>query len=315
MYKNHIICVVVPAHNEETQIGHVIDTMPEFVDNIVIVDDASSDRTAAVVTQRQQYRPGIVLLRNERNLGCGGSLAAGFMWCRSQKVDIVVRMDGDGQMDPANLSSLLDPVAEGVTDYAKGNRFFSGTAYQKMPKIRYLGNAFLSLLSKIASGYWHVADFQSGFTAMNRNVLERIDWNKMYKRYGQPNDLLVRLNVHNFRVRDVPIEPVYNVGEKSGMKISRVVFTISWLLLKMFLWRMKEKYVIRDFHPLVFFYFFGFIFGILSIILFGRMFVYWMVFDHIPRINALAAMFSFMSTSQFTLFGMWFDMEVNKELK
>ena len=122
----------------------------------------------------------------------------------------------------------------------------------------YFGNAVLSLLTKIASGYWHVADSQSGYTAMNRNVLNTINWRFMYTRYGQPNHLLIMLNVFNFRVRDVPVIPVYGIGEKSGIKVKKVIFTLSWLLFKNFMWRMKEKYFIRDFHPLIFFYFFFF---------------------------------------------------------
>jgi hypothetical protein len=218
-------------------------------------------------------------------------------------------------MDPADLPSILDPVVSGEVDYSKGNRFFTGEAYQKMPKIRYFGNAVLSLLTKIASGYWHIADSQSGYTAINKKALQLIDWDKMYPRYGQPNDLLVRLNVYDLKVRDVPVRPVYNIGEKSGIKIPKVIFTISWLLLKLFLWRLKEKYIIRNFHPLVFFYFFGVIFKILTIVLFVRLFYMWHLTGHIPPINALAALFSFMSASLFLLFAMWFDMEYNKHLK
>jgi len=160
-----------------------------------------------------------------------------------------------------------------------------------------------------------VADSQSGYTAINKKALQMIDWDKMYKSYGQPNDLLVRLNIHNFRVKDVPVRPVYNIGEKSGIKYKKVIFTIGWLLIKLFLWRIKEKYIIRDFHPLVFFYFLGGVFSIITLLLFIRLFVVWYLTSHIPPINALAAMFSFMSASLFTLFGMWFDMESNKDLK
>jgi hypothetical protein len=137
----------------------------------------------------------------------------------------------------------------------------------------------------------------------------------MYRWYGQPNDILVRLNVHNFRVRDVPVSPVYNIGEKSGMKIGKVIFTITWLLIRLFFWRMKEKYVIRDFHPLIFFYALGAFFYLVMLVLFVRMIYVWSLTGHIPTINALALFFSFMSGSQFTLFGMWFDMESNKDLK
>lgn len=316
MYKGKSVCVVIPAYNEATQIGGVIETMPEFVDHVVIVDDASTDNMAEVVMQYQKEQPRrITLLTHETNQGVGGALSTGCKWARDHDFDVAVRMDGDGQMNPKNLPELLDPIVEGRADYAKGNRLFTGEAYQRMPKVRYFGNAFLSLLTKIASGYWHVTDFQSGYTAISKNALRIIDWDKMYRFYGQPNDLLIRLNVYDFRVADVPVEPVYDVGEKSGIRISRVVFTISWLLIRMFFWRMKEKYVIRDFHPLVFFYALGGFFTLSTLVLFARVFYYLFTIGHIMPVNALAGFFSFMSASQFTLFAMWFDMEANKELK
>jgi glycosyltransferase involved in cell wall biosynthesis len=293
----------------------VIQTIPEYVDKIIIVDDLSSDGTAEVVKSVMEKEDRVILIKHAINQGCGGALATGYKWARDNDFDLAVRMDGDGQMNPADLPALLDPVADGVADYSKGNRLFTGEAFRKIPAVRYFGNGFLSLFTKIASGYWNIADSQSGYTVINKKALAAIDWDKMYKRYGQPNDILVRLNVENFRVTDVPVEPVYNIGEKSGIRIHKVIFTIGWLLIKLFFWRMKEKYIIRDFHPLVFFYFLGFIFGIATLVLFLRVFFVWYLTGHIPAVNALAAMFSFMSASQFSLFAMWFDMEANKHLK
>ena len=315
MYRNKSICVVVPAYNEETQISRVIETMPDYVDQIIIVDDVSTDETVKVIERHRQENEKIVLIKHERNQGCGGALATGYKWAKDNAFDVVVRMDGDGQMDLDDLPALLDPVVEDRVDCSKGNRLFTGEAYKKIPRIRYFGNAFLSFMTKVASGYWHVADSQSGYFVINKKALHTIDWDRMYKRYGQPNDLLVRLNVYSFRITDVPTRPVYNIGEKSGIKIGRVIFTISWLLIRMFLWRMKEKYIIRDFHPLILFYALGGFFALVTVLLFARVFFYWFVTDHIPPINALAAMFSFTSASMFTLFGMWFDMEYNKDLK
>jgi len=315
MYKDKSVCVVVPAFNEATQIGKVIESMPDFIDRVIIIDDASQDDTPNVIRHIVQENKKIVFIRHQVNQGVGGAVATGYKWVRDNDFDIAVVMDGDGQMDPDDLPILLDPVATERVDYAKGNRLVSGEAYQKIPKVRYFGNAFLSLVSKIASGYWHVADFQSGYKAISKKALQTIDWDKMYKRFGQPNDLLVRLNVFNFKVADIPVKPVYNIGEKSGIKISRIVFTIGWLLVKMFFWRMKEKYIIRDFHPLIFFYALGGLFSLSTILLFARVFYYWLVLGRILPINALAAFFSFMSASLFTLFAMWFDMEANKDLK
>jgi len=316
MYKDKTIGVVIPCYNEETQIGNVIETIPDFVDKIVVVNDCSTDGTIGVVELFMEKEPKVILIKHEKNQGVGGAIATGYEWARDNDIDVAVVMAGDGQMDPKDLPIILDPVVNGETDYSKGNRLFTGEAYKKIPKIRYFGNSILSMLTKIASGYWHIADSQTGYTAINKKALKSINWHKMYKRYGQPNDLLVMLNVLNMRVKDVPINPVYGVGEKSGIKVHKVIFTISWLLFKRFLWRLKEKYIIRNFHPLVFFYFFGFIFSIATIVLFCRLFYYWLFLGlDIPSINALAAMFSFMSASLFILFAMWFDMEENKDLK
>lgn len=315
MYKGKKICVVVPAYNEETQILLVVQSMPGFVDHIVIVNDCSKDNTAKVVENISLTFPSVILINHPQNQGVGGSIATGYKWARDNQIDVAVVMAGDGQMHPDDLPAVLAPVVDGEIDYSKGNRLFTGEAYKKIPKIRYFGNSALSFLTKIASGYWHVADSQTGYTAINKKSLHLIDWDKMYKRYGQPNDLLVRLNIYDLKVRDVPVTPVYNIGERSGIKIRKVIFSISWLLLSLFLWRMKEKYIIRNFHPLVFFYFLGGLFSIATIALFVRLAMYWYFNGNIPSINALAAMFSFMSASLFTLFAMWFDMEANKDLK
>lgn len=315
MYLENKICVVVPAFNEEMQISKVIETMPDYIDKIVVVDDASEDRTAEIVMSYSRDNSKILLIEHDKNQGVGGAIATGFKWARDNEFDAAVVMAGDGQMAPGVLPDLLDPVVQHRADVSKGNRLFTGDAFKKIPKIRYLGNAFLSFLTKIASGYWHVADSQSGYIVVSQKVLNRIPWDSMYKHYGQPNDLLVRLNVDNFRIADVPIEPVYNIGEKSGIKLHKVIFTISWLLIRMFFWRMKEKYIIRDFHPLIFFYTIGGFFLILTILLFLRVFVLWFLIGHIPPINALSAMFAFMSSNLFILFAMLFDMEANKDLK
>ena len=312
MYKNKSIAVVIPAYNEERQLPGVLDTIPDFVDRIVVVDDGSEDNSKELVRKKQVIDERITLLEHETSQGCGGAMASGYKWVRDHNYDVAVRMDGDGQMDPSDMPGLLDPIVNDETDFTKGNRLFTGEAYEKMPKIRYFGNAVLSLLTKIASGYWHIADSQSGYVALNRSVLKTLEWDNMYYGYGQPNDLLVMLNIYDIRVLDVIIKPVYGVGETSRMKIRKVVFSVGWNLFKRFLWRLKEKYVIRDFHPLVFFYAFSFLFGFLSIPLFFRIFYMWLILgSQIPKVNALAALFSLVSTIQFSLFAMWFDMKEN----
>lgn len=316
MYGEKNICVVVPAYNEEKLIGKVLETMPDYVDKIIVVDDNSSDRTAETVNSYAAKSAGrIILIQHRRNKGVGAAITTGYKWARDNKMDATAVMAGDAQMDPNDLPNLLEPVITGKVDYAKGNRLFTGNAWKIIPKVRYLGNSYLSLLTKIASGYWHVADSQTGYTVINLKALDMLNLDGIYKRYGMPNDMLVKLNIFNFKVRDIPVRAVYNIGEKSRIKIRKVMITLSWLLLKDFLYRLKEKYVIRDFHPLVFFYFFGFLFDIATIALFVRLFYKWFTTGYIPPINALAAMFCFISAVQFTLFAMWFDMESNKDLK
>jgi hypothetical protein len=206
-------------------------------------------------------------------------------------------------------------VAEGSADYSKGNRLFYGDAWNMIPHHRYLGNSFLSLMTKVASGYWHIADSQSGYTAISQIALQRINLDKIYKRYGMPNDLLIKLNQYDFRVRDVHIRPVYNIGEKSGIRPVRVVFKISWILFKGFWRRLFFKYVIKDFHPLIFFYLLAFVLIGATIPLAFRLFYIWAMTGDIPDINAMALVFAAISGLQTLFFGMWFDMEYNKDLR
>ncbi|MFZ5765146.1 MAG: glycosyltransferase family 2 protein [Thermodesulfobacteriota bacterium] len=315
MFHDNQLAVVVPAYNEELLIGRVIDTLPDYVDHIVIVDDCSRDRTAEVVREYARRDGRVVLISHEKNQGVGGAIASGYKWARDNKVDVTVVMAGDAQMDPADLPNIVRPVATGEADYTKGNRLFHGEAWKVMPTYRYLGNSFLSLFTKIASGYWHIADSQTGYTAISLDALYLLDLDCIYKRYGMPNDILIRLNTLNMRVRDVPIRPVYNVGEKSGIRLRKVLFTISWLLVKGFFRRMWLKYVIEDFHPLVFFYMMGIVLCPLGL-LFGSYLLFYRLFiGGVETTSALFAAFLYISGLQSLFFAMWFDMDYNKKLR
>ncbi|MGH2994754.1 MAG: glycosyltransferase family 2 protein, partial [Gaiellaceae bacterium] len=254
MYQGKTVAVVVPAYGEEDLVGCTVRSIPAFVDRIVVVDDASQDATAERAAEAD---PRVEVVRHERNSGVGAAIVTGYRRAAELGMDVTAVMAADGQMDPEDLETLVGAVARGECDYAKANRLFTGQAWSLIPRTRYLGNAVLSFLTKIASGYWHVADSQSGYTAVNLETLRLLDLDRLYARYGFPNDLLVHLNVWNRRVRDFPSRPIYGVGERSGIRLRRVVPAISWLLAKGFFWRLKEKYVIRDFHPLVFFYVLG----------------------------------------------------------
>nr|MDQ3823517.1 glycosyltransferase family 2 protein [Actinomycetota bacterium] len=281
-------------------------------DRIYVVDDASEDATAERARAIEDDR--VELIAHERNQGVGAAIVTGYKRAVEERIDVTCVMAADNQMDPYDLEKLVRPVALDHVDYAKANRLFTGQAWQLIPRHRYLGNAVLSLLTKIASGYWHVADSQSGYTAIGLDTLERIDLDRLYRRYGFPNDMLVHLNVWNARVRDYPSRPIYGVGERSGIRLRRVVPTISWLLLKGFFWRMKEKYVIRDFHPLVFFYFLGFLMLGVGLALGAAVTVLRFFGNEITTPTIVLVALLLISGSQFMLFAMWFDMESNKDL-
>jgi glycosyltransferase involved in cell wall biosynthesis len=308
------VAVVVPAHDEEALIGETLAGIPGFVDRIYVVDDHSSDATAERARGGGDAR--VEVISHEANEGVGAAIVTGYRRALADGIDVTAVMAADGQMDPSDLETLVGAVARGEVDYAKANRLFTGQAWQLMPRHRYLGGAVLSMLTKIASGYWHVADSQSGYTAISRKTLEQLDLDRIYRRYGFPNDMLVHLNVWNARVRDFPSRPIYGVGERSGIRLARVIPAIAWLLVKGFFWRLREKYVIRDFHPLVFFYALGILMTVLGLVLGG-----WVALERIffggdiTAGTATLIALLLISGTQFTLFAMWFDQESNRDLR
>jgi len=316
MLEGKSIAVVVPAHDEEALLEQTLAGIPAFVDRIYVVDDASRDATVERARAAAARDPRVELIERERNGGVGAAIVTGYKRAVEDHMGVAVVMAADNQMDPADLEGIAAPVVRGEVDYAKANRLFTGQAWELIPHHRYLGNAVLSLLTKIASGYWHVADSQAGYTALSLAALDRLDLERIYRRYGFPNDMLVHLNVVSASVRDVPSRPIYGVGERSGIRIHNVAPRIAWLLFKGFWWRMKEKYVIRDFHPLVFFYALGTLMTVLGLLLGVVVAVSRLFFGNeitTPTIVLVALLL--ISGTQFVLFGMWFDQEANKELR
>jgi glycosyltransferase involved in cell wall biosynthesis len=306
------VAVVVPAYNEEALVGPTVAGIPAFVDRIIVVDDASRDATAERATSGDDR---VEVIAHERNKGVGAAIVTGYKRAIAEEVDVTCVMAADGQMDPDDLEALARAVATGECDYAKANRLFTGQAWQLIPRTRYLGNAMLSFLTKIASGYWHVADSQSGYTAVNLETLRMLDLDRIYERYGFPNDMLVHLNVWNRRVRDYPSRPIYGVGERSGIRLRRVVPRISWLLLKGFFWRMGQKYVIRDFHPLVLFYSLGLFLFVAGLALGLAETALRLAGNTLPAATIVLVALLVISGLQLLLFAMWFDMESNRDLR
>ncbi|HVK84115.1 MAG TPA: glycosyltransferase family 2 protein [Kofleriaceae bacterium] len=235
MYRSLRLAVVIPAFNERRAIVDTVTTVPELVDHIIVVDDASTDDTSAEATRAARMRrepERVEVLRHAANAGVGRAISTGYRRALAVGADVAVVMAGDGQMDPADLTTLVDPIAVGDADYVKGNRFKHPAIWSTMPPARIVGNVLLSAATKVTSGYRHVFDSQCGYTAIHRRALERIPLDELFPRYGYPNDLLSRLSVAGMRVVDVPVRPIYGAHWKSGIHLGTVVHPIPWVLLR-----------------------------------------------------------------------------------
>ena len=234
MFHGLRLAAVIPAFNEERAVAHTVRSVPAFVDHIIVVDDASRDQT--FVRAGQPRRRGLEILRHAHNRGVGAAIATGYRRALALGVDAAVVMAGDGQMDPADLPGLLQPLLDGRCEYVKGNRFRDPEVWRAMPPLRIAGNLLLSLATRLTSGYWHLFDSQCGYTAASRRALEVIDSAGLFPRYGYPNDLLARLNAAGLRVQDAPVRAVYGDHWRSGIGLHTVVYPMSWVLLRSW-WR------------------------------------------------------------------------------
>lgn len=262
MYKNKSIALVIPFHNEERLIGKTIEKIPDFVDNIYLIDDFSTDNSVSIISQYQEKNNKIFLLAHGKKLGPGAAVITGYVQSKKDNNDITVVCGGDDQMPMEQIEQLIDPLIHNQADYTKGNRFLEGGgAFERMPKIRLFANTIISLMTKISSGCYKIFDVVDGFTAINARALRMIDWSRAWEGYGYPMDFLMRLNAYGLRVKDVPRRAIYLEGERqSQIKGFSYAVKVSPMLCRNFFWRLQKRYIFRDFHPLVFLYFFGFIF-------------------------------------------------------
>jgi glycosyltransferase involved in cell wall biosynthesis len=311
LYCGHRVAVVVPAYNVEPLIGNTLKSIPDFVCRVYVVNDCSKDRTQEVIDYYAAHDDSIVPIWHDVNKGVGAAIVTGYKRALADGMDIVAVMAGDDQMDPAFLPDLLDPVIAGRCDYTMGNRLISPNYRKGMSTWRLIGNTTLTMLTKIASGYWQMMDPQNGYTAISKRALERINLDDLYPRYGYCNDLLVKLNVVGFRVINVP-HPARYGKEKSGIHYSTYIFKVSWLLLRDFLWRLKMKYIVLNFHPLVFFYTAGAILSVLGVG--GGLFsLYRKLVEHRALFEpALLSLIVFGLGIQCIFFAMFYDMQQEK---
>jgi len=262
----------------------------------------------------EESKSKIILINHLQNGGVGAAIASGYKWCKDNQIDCTAVMAGDGQMDPNELDSICRPVIEENIDYVKGNRLIHRSALLVIPKVRYLGNSILSILTKLASGYWHVSDTQTGYTAISNKALNAVRIHKIYKSYGMPNDLLVKLNIAFCTLREVEIKPVYNVGEQSKMKIFKVIPRVSFLLFKSFFKRLWGKYLFRDFHPLFLLYNMSFILFGISLPFITKIFKSLLFENELNPFTFLGFLFLFITAFQAFLFAMWMDIQDNERL-
>lgn len=246
MYKDLRVAVVVPAHNEALLIARVIETMPDIVDHIIVVDDASTDDTGRAAKAVEDPRTEVITLIE--NQGNGGAIVNGHQRALGLGADVSVVMDGDAQMDPDYLPSLLDPIASGDAQFTKANRFYAMGSFDGMPRHRVFGNVFLSFCTKAASGYWNLFDPQNGYTAIHRAALERLPLGRIARGYEFQNDLLIHLNIMRVGARDVPVPAVYG-DEISGLQLHTAAPRILRQLTRGFWQRIWWKYVVQSFSP------------------------------------------------------------------
>jgi len=264
MYEGRRVAAVVPAYNEAAHIGQVLRRMPPCVDVIILVDDHSSDQTAA--TAEAIGDPRLQVIRHTHQRGVGGATVSGMQRALDLGADLLVKIDGDGQMDPGQIEVLLAPLVHEHYDYAKGNRFLHPTALRQMPRHRLIGNFLLTFLAKLASGYWHIFDPQNGYVAATADTLRRLDLSRLAPGFFFEDSMLIHLNVYNFRVKDVPMEARYG-DEHSSLRVNRVLLTFPFYLARGLWTRIWEKYMLRDFSPIAVFWLLG-----TPLMLFGGLF-------------------------------------------
>ncbi|HYT32640.1 MAG TPA: glycosyltransferase family 2 protein [Thermoanaerobaculia bacterium] len=256
MIEDKSVAVVIPCFGVEKQIGPLLARVPAYVDRIFVVDDGSPDGTAAAVSAVDD--PRITLLRHSHNQGVGAAMATGYRAALDEGADLIVKCDGDGQMDPSDIQFLVRPLVEGGAEYAKGCRFHHVGELDSMPRVRFAGNIALTFLTKLASGYWHVLDPQNGFVAVGGGTLRRIRIDRLAKGYFFENDMLIRLNAIEARVADVPLPSRY-AGEPSSLKPGRIALQFPEKLLAGFFRRVFWRYVFYDVSPVALFLLFGFL--------------------------------------------------------
>jgi len=240
MFQGKKIGVVVPAYNEEALIAATVNGIPRYVDRTYVINDGSKDSTRDIVSELCRQDDRLILISHTTNRGVGAAIATGYRRCLVDNLDIAVVMAGDNQMDPLELPNLLAPIVNGSAGYAKGNRMSSLDHMNGMPMWRRFGNWLLKWLTRVSSGNYKITDPQNGYSAASIDALQKIDLESLYPYYGYCNHLLAKCSVAGVKVVEVSMPARYQ-GEKSKIRYSRYIPRVSWLLVRVLSWRMKER--------------------------------------------------------------------------
>ncbi|MFT6983075.1 MAG: glycosyltransferase involved in cell wall biosynthesis [Crocinitomicaceae bacterium] len=255
--KTNKIAVVIPAYKVKNKIAQVLNSIQDFVSYVIVVDDCCPQESGKFVeSQEFSTIQNLEVIFHEENKGVGGAVITGYKRALELECDVIVKVDGDGQMDLDYLTKLIAPILAGEADYTKGNRFVDFKMLRKMPKIRLIGNSVLSFVLKAVSGYWHIMDPTNGYTAINGEALANIHLKKLSERYFFESDMLINLNIHRRAVKDVPIPARYD-DEESSLSVTRTLFQFPFYLIKGFSRRIFLKYYIYDFNMASIYLLFG----------------------------------------------------------
>ncbi len=259
------VAVVLPCYKSRQHIVEVIETLPDFIDLVVCVDDACPEETTSVVKEKFAQDKRVHVVVHEENQGVGGAVMTGWTYAAGHGADILVKMDSDGQMDPEMIAHLIAPLVDGEADYAKGNRFFSRRSLTGMPPFRVFANASLSFASKLASGYWTTLDPLNGFVAVRRDMFERLDTGRIARRYRFESDVLAQLYLEDAVVADVNMPARYG-DEVSNFRASTQLWPFLGGYLRNAARRIAQTYLVRDFNAGSLQLLLALIFGVLALL-------------------------------------------------
>lgn len=267
MYRKLETAVVIPCYNEEKMITQTIKKIPEYIDHIIAVNDASTDNTIGVLNKLKKQYSKLIIVNNKVNQGVGGALIAGYDYAvKNTKATAIGIVAGDDQFDSSYLKAMLDDFIDQSADYVKASRFFHREAFKTMPKYRQFGNIFISLLTKFSTGYYSITDITNGCGWLRREIIEKVDFSIVEKRYDYETSMLTALSIANAKVIDHAV-PAHYGDEKSTIKLIPTAWRNLKAVWKGFWRRIYYKYVLYGFHPVALFLFTGMFFLIISLLL------------------------------------------------